>query len=251
LRYRATGGQGTFPEQKEQESDMRKHTHCILTGVGLALALAAGAPAARANLLVDPGFEANPLDTAANVLGNFTTYQGVWGVEVATIVGAENGVTPAQGSKMLRMVDDGQVATQGFQVTDVSASAGLIDAGGATVNLSALFNVDKAVPAAAAAVYVQFFSAANYGSQIGSYIGSGLTLDLAPNTWESISISGAVPPGTRWVLSQVAYSDVSLMGIDGISHPGYVDAADFTLTPEPAGLALLLLGGLALRAGRR
>ena len=100
---------------------MNTCTKQILAGAGLALALAVGTPAARANVLVNPGYEANTLDTAFNVLNNFSTYQGVWGVEVATIVTAENGVTPAQGVQMLRMLDDGNVTTQGFQTTNVTS----------------------------------------------------------------------------------------------------------------------------------
>ncbi len=111
--------------------------------MSLGLALATFTSSARANLLVDPGFEANPLTTASNVLNNFPTYQGQWGVESATITGVDGGVTPAQGTQMLRMTDDGLVATQAFQVTDVTVYAGLIDSGGATANLSALFNADK------------------------------------------------------------------------------------------------------------
>ena len=223
---------------------MNIRTNRTLACAALALIFAAAARPARANLLVDPGFELNPLDTAYNVLNFFPTYQGIWGVEVATITVAENGVTPAQGVKMLRMLDDGNVATQGFQVIDVTSYAGLIDSGAATVNFSALFNVDKGVPAAAGAVYMQFFSASNYGSQIGSYISIGLNLDNLDTTWETAAVSGAIPVGTRWLLSQVAYSDASLLGLDGQSHPGYVDAADITITPEPASLGLLGLDGM-------
>jgi hypothetical protein len=240
-------GRVPYHHLNEWRKNMHSRTNRILVCAGLVLAIVASTQSARANLLVDPGFEVNPLDTASNVLNFFATYQGIWGVEAATITSAENGVTPAQGVQMLRMVDDGLTTTQGFQVTDVTSYAALIDSGGATVNLSALFNVDKAVPAAVSAVYVQFFSAASYGSQIGSYIGSGLTLDTSPNTWETASISGGIPVGTRWLLSQVAYSDASLVGIDGVGHPGYVDAADLTVVPEPASLGLLVLAAMALR----
>ncbi len=214
--------------------------------MSLGLALATFTSSARANLLVDPGFEANPLTTASNVLNNFPTYQGQWGVESATITGVDGGVTPAQGTQMLRMTDDGLVATQAFQVTDVTVYAGLIDSGGATANLSALFNADKNVPAAIASVYVQFFSASNYGSQIGTPLNAGLTLDNTPGTWELISVSGAIPVNTRWILSQVMYNNASL-----VNNPGYVDAARFTVTPEPATLAALGLGSLAFLRRRR
>ncbi len=216
---------------------MKTRTNRILACAGLVLAIAAFTPSAWANLLVDSGFEANPLETASNVLNDFPTYQGNWGVEAAAIVGVEGSVTPAEAVKMLRMVDDGLVTTQGFQVTDVTSYAALIDSGAGTVNLSALLN--SHVSAAIGGVYVQFFSGPTYGSEIGSYISGGLTLDSLAGTWETASVSGAIPVNTRWLLSQVAYSNVSLHG-----DPGYVDAAKLTITPEPATFGLLALGGL-------
>ncbi len=224
---------------------MNTRKNLILACVGLALAFSVSMPSARANLLVDPGFEANPLTTASNSLNFFATYQGVWGVEAATITGIDGGVTPAQGVKMLNMTDDGQTTTQGFQATDVTSYAALIDSGGATVNLSALFTTDANPSAALAGVYVQFFTASNYGS-LTTYIGNTLTLDVSPLTWETISTSGTVPPGTRWLMSQVAYNNASLAG-----NSGYVDAADLTITPEPATLGLLALGGLAMLKRKR
>ena len=230
---------------------MNTHRNLIAACICLLLVFAASAQPAGANLLVDPGFELNPLDTAANVLGNFPLYQGVWGVEAATIVVAENTVTPPQGVKMLRMVDDGQGGTtQGMQVTDVTSYATLIDSGGATVNMSALFDAHPKLPAAIGGVYVSFFTANYYGS-LTTFIGNTLTLDTAPSTWEPISVSGAIPAGTRWLLSQVVYSDASLLGSDGVSYPSYVDAADLSITPEPASLGLLAFAALALWTRRR
>lgn len=225
---------------------MNARTRRTVLAVGLLSALVIGPPAARANLLVDPGFESNPLTGVGNVLTNFTTYQGIWGPEVGVITGATGGVTPAQGVKMLSMSDDGLTATQAFQVTNVSAYSGLINSGSATVNLSALFDVGPNVPAGIAAVYVQFFSAATYGSQIGTGAGSYLTLDNSPTTWQPIALSVPVPIGTTWILSQVLYSNASLL-----NNPGYVDAADMTITPEPASMALLGLSGVGLLFRRR
>jgi len=224
---------------------MNTRTKLITICVSLLFVVAIGTPSAKAvNMLVDPGFESNPLTTAGNVLTNFPGFQGVWGVEAATITGVDGGVTPAQGVRMLRMVSDGLVATQAFQTTDVSSQAALIDSGAATVSLNAQFNVGSSVPAAGGSVLVAFFTAANYGSLTGN-ISNGMVLDNSSNTWETILVGGAVPVGTRWLMSQVAYNNASLVG-----NPGYVDAADLRLVPEPATLSLLALGGLAI-AGRR
>ena len=223
---------------------MISRTNIIIVCAGFGLILAAFTTPAQANLLIDFGYEANPLTTDANVLGNFPGFQGVWGVEAATITGVDGGVTPPEGVKMLRMVDDGLVATQGFQVTDVTSYSALIDSGAATVGLSALLDVDTNVPAAVGGVSVLFFNASNFGSQIGTPITGNITLDALPGTWETASISGTIPVGTRWLLSQVAYGNASLIGSDGALHPGYVDAADLRIVPEPVSIGLLALGGL-------
>jgi hypothetical protein len=213
--------------------------------------IAASSPFAGATLLIDPGFEFNPLTSHANVLGNFPVYQGQWGAELGAITGIDNGVTPFQGSNMLRMSDEGGVTTQAFQVTDVSSFASVIDAGNATVTLSALFNVDAQVPAAVGSVYLQFFGGPSYGTQIGTGAAGPIFLDNAVHTWETASLTMNAPVGTRWVMSQVYYSNASLLGNDGTFHPGYVDMAELTMVPGPSVLSLLVLGTLTGLGGRK
>jgi hypothetical protein len=222
-------------------------THQMVACTVLMLAITGATMSARANLLVDPGFEANPLTTASNVLNFFPTYQGQWGQENATITGVDGGVTPAQGFKMLRMDNTGSY-TQTFQVTDVTSYAALIDSGGSTVNMSALFNVDKNLAAALGGVGVSFFTTSTYGSNIPPYPAASMTLDNSVNTWQSISVSSAIPVGTRWLVSQVFYQDASLLGLDGNYGAGYADAADLRIVPEPSTLILLTAGLLGLLA---
>lgn len=217
----------------------------------IAALLFAAASASGVNLLVDPGFESNPLDTIGNVLGNFPAYQGVWGVEAATITGVDGGVTPAGGVKMLRMTDDGNVATQAVQVTDVSSYSALISSGSGVVNLSGLFNVDQSVPAAIGGVTISFFSGSNFGSLISFFTSNLTPLDANPATWETASLSIPIPIGTTWMMSQVAYDNASLLGNDGTLHPGYVDSTSLSIVPAPSALAVLALaGGAGLRRRR-
>jgi hypothetical protein len=184
------------------------------------------------------------------VLNGFTTYQGQWGVENATITGTVGSISPFLGTKMLSMLDDGLVTTQAAQAVDVSSYATLINNGSAKYDLSAFFNVDSNVSAAIASVYLQFFTGANYGTQIGTGIGDSITLDTLPNTWQSKSITGIIPAGTTWLVAQVYYSDASIG-----QSPGYVDATELTISavPEPTTLSLLALGSLVLmrRSQRR
>ena len=217
----------------------------ICLAVTMILAISGQPVMAGLNLLVDPGFEVNPLDTTYNVLNYFATYEGIWGVEAATRTGVDGGVTPFEGVKMLRMTDDGLNATQAYQVTNVSGYVNLIDNVGAKANLSAMFsfNFDTNAPPHSA-LSLDFFSGNSWDTMIGSYL-VNRTLENLPGTWDFASISCDIPVGTRWIASQVLYSNASLQG-----HPGYVDAVELTIVPEPATIALLGLGCLLLRRKR-
>ena len=207
--------------------------------VGLALT-----GAANANILNNPGFEVATTTSAANVLGNFTGFQGIWAPEVGSITTATLGVTPAAGARMLRMNNAGGVASQAFQAVDVTAYAALINSGTATMNASALYNTNGGYTGAQGSIVVQFFTAANYGSLIGNSGISGLALDANPLTWETNSVSSAIPVGTTWMLFQVAYGNASIG-----NNAGFVDNAFLEIVPSPGAIALLGLGGLL--GGRR
>jgi hypothetical protein len=212
---------------------------------GVAMIAVSSAAASAQNLLVDPSFELNPLDSYTTVLNNFPGYQGVWGVENSSITGAVGGVTPPDGINMLGMFDDSLTITQAWQVTDVSANP-FIPSGTASFTLGALFNVED-IPAARASVFMQFFSGPGLGFEIpGSQLSATLTLDNNASTWETISVTGSIPAATTWMVSQVGYWNSSMGG-----EPGYVDVADFRIIPAPGSVALLGAGGLLAMRRRR
>jgi hypothetical protein len=66
------------------------------------------------------------------------------------------------------------------------------------------------------------------------YITTPISLDNNPGTWEPSLVAGSVPPGTRWVLVQLGFSNATLLG-----RPGYVDCVELELDttacePSPA-----------------
>ncbi len=206
-------------------------------------AVACIASSASANLLTNAGFEVSSWTGAGNVLGNFPGWQGVWGPEVGVITGPSGGVSPAAGSNMLELNDDGLSYTQAFQTVDVTSFSGLINSGTATVNASALFNTVGGFTGALAIVNVSFFSGSTYGSLISASPNGALFLDANPQTWQSASTSSLIPVGTTWMMYQVAFNNASMGG-----NPGFVDNTDLTITPAPGAIALL---GLAGFLGRR
>ena len=216
------------------------------------LALFCAATTAQASLIVDPGFENNPLSGFTTVLSNFVADQGKWGAEAATISLATGGVVPPEGTKMLSMTGSGSTY-QTAQVTNVSVTATdptlhtLILSGGAIVNLNALFNTPSGVSSAGAGVIVTFLSGTNFNTDQISTISQSLTLDGDFNTWEQNSVSGAIPINTAWIVSQVTYNAASLG-----ANPGFVDAASLTIAPVPEpGTALFGFACVGVAALRR
>jgi hypothetical protein len=211
------------------------------------LVAAAASHTSSANLLSNPGFEISAFTGAGNVLNNFTGFQGVWGIEMGSITGPIIGVTPASGGQMLEMTDDFISYTQTFQAVDVSSYAALINAGNAQVNASALFNTNGGYIGAFSLVNVSFFSSSVYSSLLGNSGNGTLNLDGNPLSWETASVSAAIPVNTTWVVFQVAYQNASLAGNTGFVDDTYLD---IRAVPAPGALALLGLAGLVGRRRR-
>lgn len=225
------------------ETSLVRPACATLCAATLSIALAG---AAHANVLSNPGFETPTMTSYVNVLNNFPGFAGIWGPEVGAITTATLGVTPAAGSRMLAMTDDGLTSTQTFQAVDVSGFSGLINAGQAQMSAGALLNTNGGYTGALAMVNVQFFSGPSFGTSIGTSGNGSLALDANPLTWESISVTSMIPVGTTWVVYQVAYQNASIG-----TNTGFVDDAFLNITQIPAPGALAALGLAALGARRR
>ena len=224
----------------------RKNRPALAT-LGAATVSLALAGAAQA-VLTNPSFETPTTTSAANVLGNFPGFAGIWGPEVGSITTATMGVTPFAGSRMLKMTDDGLTYTQTFQAIDVTSFSGLINAGQAQMTASAWLNTNGGYTGAFGLVNVMYFSGPTWGSMTGNSGNGTLTLDANPQTWEAVSVTSMIPVGTQWLVYQVAFQNASIG-----TNAGFVDLAglDIVQVPTPGALALLGLAGLGVSRRRR
>lgn len=216
--------------------------------VAAALIVAAAAIDAQAvltpNLLVDPSFE-NPVLTPPTQIINAPYLTGVWGAENGgNVTGPVNLVSPAAGLRMHQQNNAGGIATQSWQLVNVSAYSTDINAGNATVNSSALFNASSGLPTALGSVALSFFNGAN-APLAPPVVIAGATPDANPATWQSYGMSGVpVPVNTQFIRMQVAYSNASLLSSNGTFLPAFVDDAvlQLNIVPEPSSMALAAAG---------
>ena len=147
----------------------------------------------------------------------------------------------------------GGVATQSWQLVDVTAFSGAINAGLASFAASALYNVPQDV-LAGERVDLGELSERRFAPVAPVFTSVGSVLDTNPASWQPINVASAVPPTTQYLRLQVAYANASLVNANGAARPGFVDNASLVLriVPEPATLGLgafALIG--AVLAGRR
>lgn len=209
----------------------------LITRTATLTLLAIGGSVAFGFPIADDSFENLPLDGYANVLDNWI--QGTWGSEYSSITGSTSNVLTAHGSKMLSANAGGDVWTQTVQLLDVSALAGLIDSGGAVANFRALYNYDGPAGAQSLAGLWSFGQSDRWGSHTNVLFNTA-ALDGVANTWEHNVVSMTLPVGTRWLITEVGFVNASLGG-----QPGYVDAGNLEIVPEPS---ILVAAGVGLAA---
>jgi hypothetical protein len=199
--------------------------------------------------LSNPNFD-SPYSTSDLVIwaGTGLTTVDKWAAEAAEIVGSENGIVPAGGDQMAKLLDDGSLLTE---IKQRVGSIGLlsnaqVDTGTASALLFAHFNVPANAPAGVTAeLLLQFLDGSQNPIGLPVSLLSPL-LDNDPSSWEKVQMDNVtVPVGSRGAEAIVRYSIPSLTGLAGFV-PGYVDRTHlgFSFVPEPSTFGMLLVCGL-------
>ncbi len=239
---------------------MGNKTHIRLLAIVIMAVLIAssGQPCSASNLVVNSGFE-----TTETTGGGLPTTYGDWNGDYSSIVSATSGITPLEGSKMLKFMgtsfygNASSVACEVVQLIDVSQYAGLIDSGNAVANASVYFN--RVAGDAQTDTRFSMYIAAHQGST-SSYetqkdteawllcVSNSIISDNNPATWERLDVQMTIPTNTDYLAIEVyadenIYNDLSGTEFDG--H--FADQVSLQITPEPATLLLLGLGAVMLR----
>jgi len=166
------------------------------------------------NQLIDPGFELQAYRTGVSPV--IPSGTGYWQGDLATIVtGAENGISPESGAKMLRCDASGPfgggagfIGCEVYQILDVSQFASLIDQDSVTFEAAVRVNrvagdseTDRRFSLGAYALQGPPTTApTGLASALASWT-ENLVSDDIPATWELIETGArALPPGTRSIV---------------------------------------------------
>ncbi len=128
---------------------------------------------------------------------------------------------------MLQMMNEGGDVTQAFQAVDISKYAGCIDQGGATISLSALLNTvaHPGWPSVQGDVSVYFYQSQwGWPSNVGQYTNA---VNVDGSNWVQCSLAHPIPPGTRWVIFQIGFTDDTLLG-----RSGYADCVQMEVLTD-------------------
>ena len=192
------------------------------------------------NLLGNGGFE------AARATGIWPTICGIWGGDKAELLGAQQGVAPREGRRMMRFhhtnysSPDTSNGAQVLQVIDVSNFREAIRAGRARAVASAFFN--RVAGDARTDTQFGLTLLAHSGSPAQhARLKEPIRLEYAviitdgnPGTWEKLSAGIPLPANTGFLAIQLmAVEDICNDAAGVEFHGHYVDDAFLTVVVEP------------------
>jgi len=207
---------------------------------------------ARGVLIVDPSFELNMIGTQIGGGAPFVfNATGQWTIDRGFIRGAENGITPIDGTQMLMFDASTGISTDIYQLIDVTPFASAIAAQQARADLSAFFNATAALD-----FQLTFLAFEENGLPINFNAFDDIffepfttTSDADPATWEQLTLQYLIPSNTKFLAVGLS-SSVSTI-------PSYADQVSLSITavPEPLSITVwLLVAGYSLirkRTSRR
>lgn len=209
-----------------------------LAAVFLAAAGEGGPPLPSGELLVDACFPDTTLLQPYNRTADNPWLPGEWNAESALVGPAAGGISPLEGTAMLRVNLTGGTHSQVSHIVDVSAWAADIDAGNVFVSISASTNASVATAAPSVSVIagtsqtvVGTLNPVGGPLQLWFNRGvAGMTTDADPSTWQSLRTPLRLPSGTRFLHFEVAGAN-STIPVDGV----YFDCASLYLFPRVLG----------------
>lgn len=198
------------------------------------------------NALVNPGFE-----TPETTGGGFVTTFGDWFGDISQIVTAENGISPREGTRMLKFLDastSGPDPNRGAsnvpQLVDLSALRDEIRAGLVVAHASAYFNRvagDAETDTEFRLAVVSYEGVPSGARTVLNEVASHLISDGNVDTWQRIDVTASLPANTDYVrFALVALENVAEDGVAPEFDGHYADDAvlTFTVVPEPTTLFL-------------
>ena len=188
--------------------------------------------------LLQESFESGP----APLITGMPQELNLWGGDFSEIVGAQQGVKPKDGSKMLRLLRsdfEGKTSSKPTRqadltrVVDVRPFLREADGGEVVVTLSALFN---AAPFPDAEHYEGVVTLWALGPRfpteenlmddaLAHSVGLCRPLDRDVNTWQNATTRLLLPPGTEMVLLKVSFSPMAASGDSLSPAPDHVTFA--------------------------
>lgn len=208
-----------------------------------------GSPARKTTVLLDEDFEGDNTSLATRTV----LETGIWRGDAAEITGAQNGITPSSGRKMMRFrrddfdgrpkPDGGHIAVV-YRLIDLRPMRGELADGAGVVEVSAGFNATA------------FPDEENYGGAISLYaldadslpdrvgrLGSTLAndalamarssntrLDRDPTTWQRITTELRLPPNSEFLVVRLHINQAFRSGESPVFTGNYADDIRVTLT---------------------